>query len=573
MSDLVFVPHAGNAADFLIVTEDTPPLRARMVALGATVRERPGHTVYSWRFPAGDVLFGGNAVLDGRFVIGPCALATPPGSVGAGTCCVIELGPGETRIRTDPFGLQPLFHGANLVTNRLHLAALAVGKLDTTAALAIVHSDNTFCEQFGVVRTPVAGVSLLLVHERLSVGDRVRVESEPLDDLYELRSPAEYQKLIARGAEEVLESVRALLDAGCHVSSAITGGRDSRVILGALVALGRVRDVSFRTQDIGRDLDLGTGLVNRYGGSYQSNLEQDYLTYTLEERDVGRRSQIFGAYHLLKPAHLAKVIAAPRVHHIAMNGGCGELYREFYQKAFPPEFSSSPYTREGVSRMLREHGYWSSICQSHFDRTAPRYLETFDSLPGRTISEKLDSHYLNFRNRFHFGASATLPIARHDIHPMASPSLLAAARGLPASEKATGRVLFDVTRALCEELPYLAYDNPWTTDFTLSPYHVPSRYDGKTIEVVPARDLSRPAPRTTRVEKPRAEPFDFRDYSSARAMALLKELQCGGGPFAYLANEALERRLRWAYEKHKRCLSTWCSRLQAFRDYDETLSA
>lgn len=573
MVDLCFVPSAGAYADFLVTTDDTATLRAKFTSLGARVLERPGHIVYLWNLPEGRTLLSGVGLLDDKLIVGPAALDEMPRRLSAGKFAVLDFKDDVTGIRTDLLGMLPIFFGENLVTNRLHLAALVKGQLDAAAALAVVHSENTFCQQFGVVRTPVAGVSLLLSHQHLRVGHQVQVINEGAEESYEVIAPGEYRLLIRRGVDEILGNVRAILDSGNHVVSALTGGRDSRMVLGALIALNRVRDVTFRTHDIGKDVDVATGLVKRFGGSYHGEVERsvNYVIQSLDQRQMARRSQLFGAYHMVKASQLWTVQLSPVPRSIQMDGGCGELYRDFYQTRFP-KAQLGGYSREAVEEMLCQTGYWKSLWPHHMERIKAPYLETFEKLPGRTLSAKLDSHYLNFRNRFHFGVGITTPIDHYGIHPLLAPSLLRAARGLPPREKATGRVVFDATRELCEELAYLPYDKPWAEDFARSPYHSPSRFDGAALDLEPAQDLlQKPEPTTPPKKRPQSQKIDIREFSWAQVQRLTAELRASKGPFQYLMTDGLETRLRHAYEKNDASLPVWFSRLQAFSDYDSIL--
>ena len=361
----------------------------------------------------------------------------------------------------------------------------------------------------------------------------------------------EYHKLIARGAEEITANVEAALNSFELVSAAITGGRDSRVVLAALVAIGRVSDVRFKTLDIGMDLDIASGLVKRYGASYGTSMQARRLEVTSLAANIDRfRSLTYGAaYHF--PSSVRRThFKIPESPCLSLGGGCGELYRSFYQRnAFDKRNMMQGYTPDTLKEMLQSSGFWRRIySEHHLEAIIDPYAETFDSLKGDTLWRKLDDHYLNFRNRIHFGSGLGFTSVI-GWNPLASTSLLQASWGLPIEVRDTGRVMFDITRYLCDDLAHTAYDTP-SRDFSVLPYHLKGKNDGRTFSVEPARELIRPL--TASSSYPAVSPPvapDFDDFLFLKVEGLFQELR--KGTLRYYASDPAWKEICWFHRNKK----------------------
>lgn len=567
MPNVPFFQHCGPHADFLISSRPTAQLDRTMSSLGATTKRYPSYTAYLWRYPEGETLMSGTGVIDGTFIVGPTALKSPPSTLSVGNYFVLQLKKGEAHVYSDSMGMGVIYAGRGIATNRLHLAALAIGELDICSALTTTYAEHMFCMQFPVDETPVRGIQIIASNEAVKIDNSIRIvqQAPPVD--YTIAPPHDYHRLIDEGAREVSDNVRAVLNSGYPVVCDLSGGRDSRVVLAALIALGRIEDVTFYTKvglkERGQlDAAIGSGLVRRFGGKYGVPARKSgYDVNPVEESIRKRRSQLFGAYHSITPNILNTVTPIYDTPFIRMMGGTGEMYRDYYQRFF--RINSGSHRGEHLEDVLRARcgGIFGDLW---FDAYFPHFRRTFERMPGDSISQKLDSHYLNFRNRFHFGLRPTRDGAPFTVSPAASNSLLKAAKCLPDSERATGRVLFDVTKALCEELAYYPYDKPPEFDFTDSRYHRPSRFDGSTLDLPPAvEDLTRQkdsGPRRPVAERPPFIPT-LRDEIDKSFSEL------SGSQLDIVVREDLKAHICSVSSTNWRRMAAWTSRLQAFSDY------
>lgn len=586
---LDFIPYDGACGDFLITTRDCEALRTRLSALGAEAMVRNGHTVYTWNLPRGQHILSGTGIFDGKFAIGPAVLARFPEDPGTGMFNLLSFWPDKTSVRTDICAHHSVYYGAGIVTNRLHLAAIAVGRLDTAGAFANAAFNSVICHQLSTIATPVEGVNVLLGGEEVEITDNVTARQR--DEVFPgpptdangnpgYLTPDEYHALVEKGAEEIIANVQAILDSGRPVICDISGGRDSRIVLAAVVALGRMKDVVFNTKvtpnklgDI--DVAIATGLVKEFGGSYHPTPETiGWDVGTPRDRLLKRRSHFFGTYHFFPKAQLNSIHAIGEVKGVRMLGGAGEIYRDVFQKFLQVEDRRQPYDPGTLRRHLMAREAWETV-PDIIMKSMPLYTRTFEHLPGATLSQKVDSHYFFFRNSYHYGIKMPKIGNTEDINPGVSVSLLKAARGLPPEVKATGRVVFDITRALCEKLAYVQYDKPWQVDFTQSDYHRPSQYDGQVLELPPAPELLKKRAEAAHfsVKRPKNPDIDFKAICWDMFSENFDRLRAQESELSAYASDKLYDLGKRAWEDmdgNKAGINrtgSFASRMQAFNDF------
>lgn len=253
-----------------------------------------------------------------------------------------------------------------------------------------------------------------------------------------------------------------------------------------------------------------------------------------------------------------------------MLGGGGELYRDYWKPmlftSVDPERTS---TDELVRSMLVRHR-GTAFGSRYIDRYLPDLLATFSALPGETVGHKLDAHYLNFRNRFHFGPRQSSPELMSTINVATSPSLLAASRGLPASERAAGRVLFDVIRTFDEKLAYLPFDKQGDARIFSSPYHRPSRFDSTPLSLEPAVHLAQDFVERRHFLRPRVPTvpnWSLEEVLDVEIAGALEVISDPGSEFSFLMGDELSTYIEWAKAHSPRNRSSLASKLRAFADY------
>lgn len=502
MNQLRFFPYSEPNADFFITVNDSEETQRAFAAVGAARIEFGSYTAYLWNKRLNSEFISGYGVLDGEFNYGPRLRARNPTRFGLGSYIYVELKPTGFRVVPDPFAMHRVYVSNDFVTNRLHLAALLVRDIDFNAASAIFYDDSGFSYNYNTFETPVRGVRSLQHGEYLDFSGLNRrgiavSNRNNVAELHERLSPDEYWQHIEAGAEEIAETVDAVVRSGFPVFVDVTGGRDSRIVLGGVIASGNVQNVVFNTipdarnEILKQDLEIGTGLVREYGGSYEDRPAA--LAWSIQDPGLSlerRRSQVFGFNFQVKASDLQSRFQVSAMPAIRLLGGGGELYRDrWHNLKYSLEYLDRTFDRQFAKERLKIHRN-STVGRGLFERYVDLLLDTLEAMPGVTFGAKLDSHYLNFRTTTQFGVRERLPESLSGMAMAASDHLLRAASGLPPEDKGSGRVIFDVLKTLDARLPFLEFDTPLDPQIFQSRYHRVSKYDGKTLSLRRSPELA-----------------------------------------------------------------------------------
>ncbi|HGO5809743.1 TPA: hypothetical protein ACK3JP_001135 [Mannheimia haemolytica] len=577
MEELSFIPYSDSRVDFLITTQNNEYIRNTLMSLGANEIKKSGYTAYIWNNRLGDRFLSGLGVLDSKFYLGPRRMNFLPSNFGAGNYVFVDLSSHTALVQPDPFGMGMIYASDEFISNRLHLLALVIKKINIPVSFSSTYNNGGFSFSLNTFDTPIEGVKILPAGARAKIlNGKVQIEQVYLKSDFEEKSPTEYWNLIRKGAQEVIDNVTAILDSGLPVVADLSGGRDSRVVFGALIASGRIKDVIFNTipnpssPGLIADLNIASGLVKHYGGSYDNSPTTiGYSVYTPEQNIIRRRSQVFGTYHWITPADTQPLHPLSIIPSIRILGGGGELYREYWKPmlfntANTSIISSNEYLLELLQK-FKDKSFGSEFFSYYIDFL----LDTFQQLPGEMVGHKLDAHYLNFRNRFHFGQRQSIAESMYTLNVATTPSLLEASRSLPLSEQATGRVNFDIIRCFDDKLAYFEFDSPTNEQIFHSNYHLP-RNNNDPIKVSPAPEIVqnvKAISATQRAVIPANIDYDFNAFLDKEIDSSIQILQESQTEYSLLINDELHKLIHWAREFSPRNRSALASKLRSFADY------
>lgn len=407
---------------------------------------------------------------------------------GTGYFTAILSAGGERLFVTDLLGLEHLYiHDGprgQIVSNRLHALVVHLRseeiprKLNVDYAAMALWSKHAFFRQCHAHGLAIDGVSLVPMDSYLAVsGGRMEVRKKPV--LAEAFGGVErpYEALIEEAAHQIARNVAAIRGSGLfdNVSADLSGGRDSRVVFGALVHLGVAGETPTVTRDLPgtRDLKCALRIVEAYKAPFYTGDPDGPPAFAETPEDALNqwRSYYMGMYH--KMALMPWSVRGADRRTIRLTGGSGGIYRSVWSNWLSPALSEvRPEETLNVlfERLLPEYP------TAHRVRAAAALSECILPLPGETAVEKLDNHYLYFRNRTHFGMRAQrIQAIGPTWSPLVAPALLLASRKLSWEQRRTGKAEFDVLDRLAPELNFFKYEgDPWPKELLAS-----SRWKGE----------------------------------------------------------------------------------------------
>ncbi|MBN9023897.1 MAG: hypothetical protein J0H08_17795, partial [Rhizobiales bacterium] len=375
----------------------------------------------------------------------------------------------------DLLGLEHVYvceHPAGtVVANRLHLliARMRLRGIERRVNLPFVattlSSRHPFFSQCHAHEMAVAGVSLVPVDRYAVLRDgRLAYRPKPILAAAFAGDGGDYDVLVYRAADEILASVTAARRCGLfeHFAADLSGGRDSRVVFGAILRLGLLPATPILSRHVegSRDLRCALRIAGHYGATLLGDEPDAPPIYPVDATAALHRwrSLYCGMYHTFNPSTSSSRGAGMRS--LRFTGACGEIHTAFWSK-WTARSLDAPTGEEALERLL---GRFAPDLAPHYRANALQaFAECLLAVPGDTIGEKLDNHYLFFRNRMHFGLRAFHAYdAQSAWMPLVSPSLLLASRKIPWDQRRDGKVIFDVLARLAPELNFFPYEGkPW----------------------------------------------------------------------------------------------------------------
>ncbi|WP_408930830.1 hypothetical protein ACKFR8_05595 [Corynebacterium axilliensis] len=296
--------------------------------------------------------------------------------------------------------------------------------------------------QLSSFRTVFKEISLVPAEQKLEIDRNKRLE---VLSLAPSAANMSYSDGLQFALEEMCSRLRTLLKSEMPVSSDITGGQDSRLILGALVnAAGSDIDldaaVRFKSQ-VGwkQDYAVATKIAKRYGIALnkpaKKRVEAD-VDYALE---LWRLNDL-GVYSTFYPV-------LPSSGEIALNG-CSPAYRLIYKNSSLGDEMKASRTE------------W--ISDDAIKGLEAAALDSLAEVPDD--GDLRVRHYSLFRNRIHGGRPALRGAA---LSPLSSRALYQAATLLPITAIERSQFYADAMFSLDPELAEFEFDKPsknWTSE-------------------------------------------------------------------------------------------------------------
>lgn len=388
---------------------------------------------------------------------------------------------GAIRCGTDYFGIAKLFcleaEGSVIVSNNYHLLLIAARalQLDLTVDRDRARSSLVFAtiQPFHQVvsgQMDVDGIRLLDVDEEIVVDSgTVRRERTSLRAMLcepEAFDEALYDELLHEAVDEIRTNVRAVLGhpAFEHVICDLTGGMDSRMVFGAVSGLSDQRDKvrihSHFSPAEPDDVVVAQELNSFYSYPYD-DLDRQYDIIDSFPLAAQSWSYNLGTYYSYVPLTSAnRIPSAAR-----LNGFYGEICaRPYYGRRMLNTQFDVDEPENFVERYFAHHQKTALVDDPDALLTLRRiFTDRLEELPGRSALEKLDNHYLFYRNGLHCSDRFRTKISCPEFGPIQSKSLTRAK--VMSYQKFKGaKVQFDALNLLNPVLANVRYDKAFDND-------------------------------------------------------------------------------------------------------------
>lgn len=475
---MIYVPNPPPCQDFVIVVGEDSGRRVAEgpgkfpIIPGVTTEPFDGYRLLrpegniANSCPDGPVHFSGIAFRDGRLVTRAEAadFTWGPDAFG-GKYTVAARDADGLIISCDEFGIGVIFvcrsgdAGPTLISNNLHFLVTVCRH----CAISLhVHEGSMLKrlmpyqlgQQPSGYRVFFDEIELLGVGRYIRVKDgRVRVEEGPQ------KTYASYSDALDAGLTAMREQVRAVASFARYPVLRLSGGFDSRTVFGVMAQEALVRrSWCWTFPRLENDFRVAKLLVNFYQGEFAEdfpwlrNTEAMNLQAARDawsSRNFGLYSNDWGIETHRRTRFDGNTVAI-------LNGGGGECFRDFYFKV--PEIEERGSLRQQVRRLVRANRF-PSLEKELIRRIADVFVGDVGSMPGNSVKRRLRAHYLNFRNRFHFGFSTNSLANRMNFSPLMQSAFLDAAEFLRESGKDHRQIFVDMISALDERLLAFPFDN------------------------------------------------------------------------------------------------------------------
>lgn len=338
-------------------------------------------------------------------------------------------------------------------------------KLDFDNYVATVSAAATQFTNPTVVRTMAEQIKILPMDAALLITDRAAIRL-PRSTVSAVPQGASYEQLISQGNELVQESLNKLTNSlDVPMGLLLSGGVDSRLVLGQIKAAGLVKSFSVRTSDprdyksaysqrvFERDAGIANELRQRLGMNWMRREQAQSLSVSFRESLAAFQRYNSNFSYAFRPTWGLTIQGRPIV---TLRGGGGEILRSTgtgwnIDKAVraDPSLENEDSSRKLVSWYMK-----SSNKTAVFQERVEQFMsDELAVLRGKSLVEKLNSHYLHTRNRTHFGHTrASRSLNELPLQFLSNSYYLEAASKIPFQDKAEGALVQEIFASTAPEL-------------------------------------------------------------------------------------------------------------------------
>ncbi|CCE54888.1 hypothetical protein [Corynebacterium casei] len=352
-------------------------------------------------------------------------------------------------------------------------------ELDVAHYVAALFPAHPHFDNPSVRRTMSSSIRILGIEEALLIQSNGlsiinRSELSPSDEY-------SYEELLERGSQLVRSSIRQLSAVdGLQKVLSLSGGVDSRLVLSLISSSGYTNEFELNSVDprtwknkntreiVEKDVAIADRLRTDRGLEWTTVGEREFLQFDF--RDSLN-------FHQSYKSNFAHSFSAPPGHtvqsdlKITFRGGGGELLR-------------TTLTGERIAEQIRNRSWKHSENLGFTDWYMSRFpmlkheqplvqdymAETFNSVSGESLKEKLNELYRHTRNRTHFGhVRQSGSTNNYAFHPLSNQYFIQASKMLGFEERSNGKIVRDLYNLNDPSLLDLPFENEESTRAIANP--------------------------------------------------------------------------------------------------------
>lgn len=388
---------------------------------------------------------------------------------------------GELTVSTDFCGFYPLFwmsyaydkKNGVLISNCFHsIAAYSECKLDPGKVVPSIVSKNQIFIQDYTNEMTLSDIKRLAWDEELLISKDGLLQKKRSKKVL----GGNYWQTIAKGVSEAQETLVALSKKKT-LNLYLSGGKDSRAILALMISAGvypkcttqNPEKYSGKSKEIvKKDFFIAASLVEKHGLDWFEG-SRKYAKKISFEQSLELHSFYRNGYYLFLPSQYI-VYDGEWGSEVQLRGGGGGLYKPTWG-----EYIKKSYIN---NRLQGERGSLAKDAEIIYDELVTKKVGDNDGvIQARNIfknslrdvvgsSEEsdiysaLDSHYVSYRNRTHFGhIRSSEASGKLVLYPLINEHFYNASLMLGLVEKERGKLIFDIIEYCLPELNEFPYDD------------------------------------------------------------------------------------------------------------------
>ncbi len=456
------------------------------------------------------VLFSGKALSPDGLIIGEPDI-TPHIDISelsqsTGNFTIIYKQKGGIVFSNDTYGLSRIFYFISdkitVVSNSYHLLlkllVFSGEKLELDSILAAVpllSKEGLFLQQKFSHDMDVIGVRLLPIDSYISISDdQIRIVKKKWKMILDEEIPSKnYDQLMELSIDELKDNVNTLITDQRYKGRIIdvTGGKDSRVILAALSKFNKSlrENISFHYIYANDEEAIIVSKLRNLIQAKWDTLPEIMQYVPASDYEEYNRSIFLGLSFSRGNTVVQREGRDPKYLTLCGGGGDG-LYRPYFGLLYANVDCGD--TAEKIAENILM--YLDNDAVISVDSIREKFIselkKTIPEIAGATLFEKMNNHYIYFRNSMHFGSQYVMNsnLTEHDHwHPLMTKSIILLLHEFLKTESSL-RLQLEITAKMNPALLQLPYEDIKDRDQYL--------HYGKLIGLsdltatVPAADLS-----------------------------------------------------------------------------------